>query len=694
MATTSVTSSSSTTVATTPAANALIGLAAKRASAQKIITSLNAGSGIDVTALAQGLVDAERIPKENLINAKITKNESKVSGYSAISFMLRGFRDALTAMKDASSFNTVSISNSDAASFSATAVPGAAASSYSIKVNSLALPQRSISPGFAASDTPLNGGRPFRMSLTVGGAANAIDLLAGQDTPAGLVDAINAKQFGVKAQLVNTGEASNPYKVLLTGETGLTKSFSLSSSTAKLGYSSGAVQFNAGHAFTLNLSLNGGQPTVISIPDGADTPSGIMQAISDATVGMNINSQLQLTNTNPPFEVAVHSTKTPADMLSITGPASVTFHSPIEFSTMQSASDARVVVEGVEYTRTNNTVADLIPGVTLQLKSSATTAAGLTLSRDMVSIKSKITTLVTSYNETIDVVNQVTNPDSTLDVYGATLVGDSAARQIKQQLRDMMLGPSSTPGSSVGSLWQMGLSVDRNGVLAVDSTLLDKALTTNFDDVVKTFTANQNNRSATSPPTSTSPVFSSASAIVNGGGAFVMSLTTNGGSFRIPVPAAQTTPQGMVDAINGSNSGLLAMLVGDSSSPGAQKIVVIGMGGASQGFTLSARNESTNQAVAGVSFSGQGSGIAGDAIRKLTNLLSKTGSLTANTDNATAQNVKYKDSIADLGKRMQTLLERYTTQFAAMESLVGQINTQKTSLKSTFDGIMAMYTNK
>jgi flagellar capping protein FliD len=44
--------------------------------------------------------------------------------------------------------------------------------------------------------------------------------------------------------------------------------------------------------------------------------------------------------------------------------------------------------------------------------------------------------------------------------------------------------------------------------------------------------------------------------------------------------------------------------------------------------------------------------------------------------------------------RMETLLARYTKQFAMMESLVGGVNAQKTSLKSTFDGMMSMYTNK
>ena len=49
--------------------------------------------------------------------------------------------------------------------------------------------------------------------------------------------------------------------------------------------------------------------------------------------------------------------------------------------------------------------------------------------------------------------------------------------------------------------------------------------------------------------------------------------------------------------------------------------------------------------------------------------------------------------LAALKTRMDDMLARYTKQFSAMESLVGSINSQKTSLKNTFDGMMSMYTD-
>jgi flagellar hook-associated protein 2 len=228
--------------------------------------------------------------------------------------------------------------------------------------------------------------------------------------------------------------------------------------------------------------------------------------------------------------------------------------------------------------------------------------------------------------------------------------------------------------------------------MSVDTTKLDAALTDNFDDVVTTFTANQNNRSATSPPFSTSAGFSSASAAINGGAAFSLTLTSSNGTIGIPIAVGNTTPQGVVDAINASNQGFTAQLVEETSGTEPFKILVMGTTGSS-GFTLTSQ-DADGTALSDLSFSGNGSGIAGDALRKITALLSSTGALLTQSENANNQAEKLKVTLAALQTRMQGVLDRYTRQFSAMESLVGNINSQKASLKSSFEGMMAMYTNK
>jgi flagellar capping protein FliD len=81
-------------------------------------------------------------------------------------------------------------------------------------------------------------------------------------------------------------------------------------------------------------------------------------------------------------------------------------------------------------------------------------------------------------------------------------------------------------------------------------------------------------------------------------------------------------------------------------------------------------------------------------LKKITTLLDKTGSLTIQSDNLSTRIAEYKKALLKLEERMTQLLARYNKQFANMESMVGQSKSLKTSLTSTFEGMMASYTNK
>lgn len=133
MATSSV--SSATTSASSAAASAA---ATNRANAQKIMTSMGAGSGVDVASLAKSLVEAERVPKETEINNKISKNEKRVSGYSAIMFMMTELKNSFSALKDRDSFNSLTASNSNTSAFSVTPSATALTGTHDVEVLRLA----------------------------------------------------------------------------------------------------------------------------------------------------------------------------------------------------------------------------------------------------------------------------------------------------------------------------------------------------------------------------------------------------------------------------------------------------------------------------------------------------------------------------------------------------------------------------
>ena len=87
-------------------------------------------------------------------------------------------------------------------------------------------------------------------------------------------------------------------------------------------------------------------------------------------------------------------------------------------------------------------------------------------------------------------------------------------------------------------------------------------------------------------------------------------------------------------------------------------------------------------------------GAAGEAVKKLTSLLDTTGAITSQSTNLTKKITDYQKELTALDTKMTALLTRYNKQFASMETIVGQSKSLQTSLKSTFEGMMAAYTNK
>jgi len=160
----------------------------------------------------------------------------------------------------------------------------------------------------------------------------------------------------------------------------------------------------------------------------------------------------------------------------------------------QAASNAVFKLDGVQYTRTSNLVTDALTGVSLNLRTATNTNTNIDLTRDTTGISDKIKALVTSYNDAMSMLNVVSDPKSTVDTYGATLVGDSLVRTVKDQLRNMFLPTvsSTTTGVTVNSLRDLGVSVDVTGVMSLDQAKMGTALSTHFEEVVTAFSKNFN----------------------------------------------------------------------------------------------------------------------------------------------------------------------------------------------------------
>jgi flagellar hook-associated protein 2 len=579
------------------------------ATSSEIFSALNAGSGVDVAALAKSLVEAEKAPQQESIQNKIDKQERRISGYSAVMFGLENLRSAFAELNDATDFNSLSAAVSHTSALAVSVGASAQPAYHELTVTQIAKPQISTGPGFATATTAINGGSSFSLGITIGGVAVApIKIAAADTTPQGVVDAINDADNGLTASLVNTGTGATPYQIVIKGAEGTEAAYSLSTDD---GTGSGETQLLTFGAATASGDLTVAGVTV-AVTNG-DTAAEVAAKVRAALVGdayITGNAGRSVTDNgdgtlslafsaldNNMLDVEIDDGDSTGVTMSVSTSSAFVAGSALgdlNFgTTVQAAQDAQLTYDGISVTRGSNNITDLISGATLVL--TAPTPAGETatinLSRNVTPIKEKIQALVEMYNTTMSDFDTLMGQasDDPEDVYSGSLAGDSLTRSIKNQVRAMMSDESSTKTDSIAAMRDLGFEIDRYGVASINETTLDSALRNSYDDVVTMFSAD----------------------------------TTNQSDF------------------------------GEANR-----------------------------------------GLAGDAIKSIKDLLDTRGTILTQSTNAESKIEAYREKLTDLERRMESLLARYTKQFAVMESFVGQTNSMRDSLKTSFEGLMAMYTNK
>jgi flagellar hook-associated protein 2 len=336
---------------------------------------------------------------------------------------------------------------------------------------------------------------------------------------------------------------------------------------------------------TLLLSVNGGAGTPITIAAGEDTPQGIVDAINDSPTGITAELIDTGITGDARYVIVVTGQVGENKNFTLTGGAGFSLNP----DPLTVASDAEVVVNGVTVVRSSNQLTDVIPGLRLDL---AQTTAGssmlIQVSRDSEALKSKVQSLVDAYNQMISDFKILTGPKSEdeEDVYSGSLSGESLVRSVTAQIRSVLFGESDTATDAVSTFRQLGVSVDRDGVMSLDTDTFDEAVATQFDDVA--------------------------------------------------------------EALAGRNV----------------------VDGALQ-YGLSAKLSN-----------------------RLRDLMSPTGVVMTQSNTAETLVTRYNTDLAKLETLIEGILARYTKQFAAMESLVGQMTSLRESLKSQFENMSAMYSNK
>ena len=662
------------------------------------ISSAGIGSNLDVNSIVTQLMAVEQQPL-TLLATKEASYQAKLSGFGTLKSVLSTFQTAVSALSSISKFQTVLATPSDATIVSASTTGAATPGTYGLEVSKLAQAQKLASAGQASASTGIGSGVATTINFDFGTITNG-SLTAGKysgsdftsngsgiksvtidsnNSLSGIRDAINKAKIGVTASIVNDGDASSPYRLVLT--------------SAASGVS---------NSVKISVTGDASVSALLSHDPGVDGA----QALSETVTAQN----------------------------------------------------ALFKLDGIDISKSSNTVTDVISGVTLNLaKTNVGSATNITVARDTASVATSVNAFVKAYND----VNQNLRNASAYNPTtrkGAVLSGESSIRAIQAQLRNVLSAPVGSGTSSLSVLSQIGVAIQRDGSLAVDSTKLQAAIDNNFSDFADLFAA--------VGKTSDSLVGYSSATAKTKAGAYSVSVSqvaTNGSSAAgtsvalLDIDATNDTLDVLLDGVTATitlghksyaNAAELAVevqaringtaafsAVGSSATvtetggkltftsnrygSGSKASITGGSGQANLGLGLGTVGQDTIGTINGVAASGSGqflTGATGDASEGLqikisgggigargtvnysqgyayqfdqlaTSLLGTDGPIASRTDgiNATLKNLaQSKQTISD---RLVNVEKRYRAQFTALDMLMGKMSSTSNFLTQQLAGL-------
>jgi flagellar hook-associated protein 2 len=354
-----------------------------------VISSLGAGSGLNVRQMVSDLAAASRAPKVERITTLTQQNQARISAVAQARSDLDGLVRSLGQMITDGTLRSTPVA-SDPAVLTLTAAAGIAPKDFSGQVEVMQLARgQSLNSAIIASRTAPIGEGSF--TLTMGGATTPISITAANNSLDGLANAINGANAGVKASIVGDGGG---FRLVLRGPSGAANGFSLA-----LG--------------------PGADPALAAF---ASSPAGGM-------------------------------------------------------ITAQPASDAMIKIDGVAFSRPGNSIADVIPGLTLDLKkASPGQIVDIGAARPTAAIRQ-------AAQDFVDVFNQL---KTSLKAATRSANGETGLRALDNELLGVA-GQTLLSQGPTTRLSDIGITGTKDGTLVLNSAKLDQALAADPDGVEALF---------------------------------------------------------------------------------------------------------------------------------------------------------------------------------------------------------------
>lgn len=236
----------------------------------------------------------------------------------------------------------------------------------------------------------------------------------------------------------------------------------------------------------LNITIGSGENTLAGIRDKINAAGGQVTA---SIVTDSSGSRLVLrgpSGESNGFTVGVSGDSTGTDT-DADGLSALAFNPASGVNSMaqsQAAADAKVKINGLTVTSKTNEIT-AVNGVSIKVSQKTTTPIGVSVDTDKESISKAITAFATAYTAVANLIKTQTAYNSETKVAG-TLQGDATARTLQSQLRTLV-GSDSGASTVYKRMSDIGLSVQADGSLTVNSSKLNTALSSGLAEVKKLF---------------------------------------------------------------------------------------------------------------------------------------------------------------------------------------------------------------
>ncbi len=554
------------------------------------IVSSTGASGLPIDSLVTAQMQIEQQPL-TAIKTKISSYNTKLSAYSTLKSGLSTFQTAVDKLATAAKFNAQSVTASDSTSITATADGTAVNGNYNVSVTQLATSQKLASAAYSSTTDIIGTGK-----LTISfGTYTAAD----GGTPASFT--ANGSKSDIEIDITSSNNTLAGIRDAINA-----KNASVTASIVNDGSGNRLVitSKDTGEVNSLKIS--------VADDDGNNTDSSGLSALAYDPLATS-NSMTQLV----------------------------------------AAKNALLTVDGLNISKSSNTVSDVIQGVTLTLKGVTSTSNSLSVGTDTDTIQSSVQSFVDAYNSLNTSMRNLTKFVSAGSSSNGVLLGDSTVRNMMVKLKSM-LSASSPTATTYKTLSDIGVSMGSDGSLSLDSTKLKTAITNNVSDVAKLFSP-----SATTTDPQVNFVSSKADTQ---SGTYAVDITQLGGNG--------------VDAI-GTINGVAANTTGS---------VLTGAGGnASYGLQINVTGTATGSRGT-ITFS---KGLAGELSSLLDEWLDTDGALTTKTDGLNSSIKDLNKKADDINAKLPSIEARYRAQYAKLDALLSSLQTTSTNLTSQLAAITA-----